>query len=159
MINSDINDANDLPNQGYLRMQGSVKLNGVTWNYNKYTGRWEKNSRSCSPPYASSTQCVVPYNDRAPDQVTTAAVSRNSSIPMGPDQYIYIQIPDANIDPKEIMVNTRDECPGCDRMQVDILAVEPLKSYFSYNTPNGLPANVYIWIYYIPSDPHIGPYE
>jgi hypothetical protein len=129
-------------------MQGSVKLNGQIWNYYKDKQKWEQNTwgSGCNPPFASATQCVVPFQDRSSQKPVTGAVLKNGQLPMGRSALIYLQVPNAWFDPfkQGLLVNTHDECPGCDPLQVDILSAQG-EFLPTFNTRGGRSAKVYIW--------------
>jgi hypothetical protein len=137
-----IKDPNDLEDQSYLRMQGSVKLNGI--NYNWVGSRWVQNDLPCE--YASSTQCITPYEDKTSTQPVTGAVHIPGQIPQGQNLLILIQIPGAEDDfANGVIVNTRDECPACTPIKVDILTTFP-RNHTSYNKDK-YEYTVYIWVW------------
>jgi RHS repeat-associated protein len=137
-----IRDPNDLGNQSYFRMQGSVQLNGI--NYNWVSSRWVQNHLPCE--YASSTQCVTPYEVSTPIQPATGAVHIPGQIPQGQSVLIYIQVIGATDKfGNGILINARDECPACNSTGVDILTRDAY-SKNSYNL-NDNDSIVYIWIW------------
>ncbi|WP_420628130.1 RHS repeat-associated core domain-containing protein [Candidatus Leptofilum sp.] len=137
----------------YYQVQGSVMLNGQAWNYRVDENRWTQNTGQsvCQGGFVSATQCVTPYqfssqiNGEDPYQhPTTGAVNNSSAIPMGQGNIVLVQINDGK--DFAIVVETRDECPGCNPLQIDILARDPLTNFPSYNIHGGASANVYFWV-------------
>ncbi len=132
-------------------LQGSVIINGQLWNYVGGEEEWRENSfvGSCSPQFASATQCVVPLQFSTSNQPVTGAVNRDGDIPLGPDQLIYIQVVNGKgpFYGDGLLVNTKDECPGCSPLQVDILydITEGDGLPYSYNLGSDS-WTVYIWI-------------
>jgi hypothetical protein len=128
-------------------MQGSVQINEKNWSWNGK--EWIESPTGCNPNFASSIQCIVPFeysNERRP---VTGAVHKNGLIPLGRDSYIWIQIPDA----KEgffktgLLVNVKDECPACKPSGVDILRTDK-SSYSGYNHgSSAIATNVIIWLW------------
>src|SRR3990172_2791604 len=112
-----------------------VELCGSTgWVMNEWVS-------SCNPAYASSTQCIVPYEAANPPySFTTGAVSPGGLIPMRSGQLAFIQTPEGNF-----LVETKDECPACRALQIDTLTTDPLLHY-SYNLKDDRNAEVCIWI-------------
>jgi len=147
------NDPNDLPNQEYYKMQGSVRVGGK--NYYWANGKWNESRLSCA--YANSQHCVYPYEVTPNGYVFTGAVSPNGDIPVGNDQFIYIQV--SGTDPRLLndpvfgdggeLVNTYDGCPACiPNGGVDLLSTSAY-SHYGLNG-SGISAEVYIWVW-IPS--------
>ncbi|MEW5986447.1 MAG: RHS repeat-associated core domain-containing protein [Chloroflexota bacterium] len=147
----------DLSDESHYRLQGSVILNDQLWNYivtdaDSGEGYWQENtwSSSCSPAFASATQCIVPLEYMSPEQPVTGAVNTGSPIPMGRDRLAYVQVENGSypFDGDGLLINTRDECPGCANSQIDILTVayddRGAPRYPSYNI-SSISDRVYIW--------------
>ncbi|MBE0411521.1 MAG: hypothetical protein IBX69_17490 [Anaerolineales bacterium] len=154
VVNENIKHPKDLVlekgyDQRYYTMQGSVKLNRQIWNYVKSSNKWEKNewaSNICNPLFASYSQCVIPLQFASPPgkPVTGAVLVENGKLSRGRESIVIIKVDDG-IFPyeNELMVNIRDECPGCKPLQVDILSLnQPLPTY---NSRGGDTREVYIW--------------
>lgn len=77
----------------------------------------------------------------SPTNPVTGAVNRHGRIPLDHEQLNYIQVPGGPY-PMELLVNTRDECPGCVALQVDVLSRYPYAQH-SYNIPAGIQTPVY----------------
>jgi RHS repeat-associated protein len=142
----ELNLDNSPHDQVYYTVQGSVKLNGQIWNYVLSSGSWKKNEwgAGCNPPYASYSWCVVPFQYGSSNRPATGAVLKNGRVPMSKEARVYVRVPD---DPtlvfsNGLLVNTRDECPGCSPLQVDVLSLGPL---ITFNTKGGYAIKVYIW--------------
>lgn len=138
--------------QDYYTRQGSVRLNNQNWNYicndvECTAGQWRQNASSCA--YASSTQCLTPLEKRSPNTLTSGAVAvaeDGGRIPLGSSQVVLIYAP--NADSRSpfsygLYVNTRDACPACASLQVDVLS---LNGFVPLNTKDGLVIPVYIWL-------------
>jgi hypothetical protein len=142
-----ISNPADLPNQEYFRMQGSVKLNGVNFSWK---GQWVISPGPCNPPYASSTQCIVPFEHRNSSRSVTGAVLIPGNIPQGRERNILIIILGVKGEfSRGLLVNVRDECPACSPSGVDILTLDS-RRHTSYNGKSRNQAYVYIWLW-IPS--------
>jgi len=146
-----LNQENSGHPQTYYTRQGSVKLNNQNWNYicedaDCISGNWRQNTLGCE--YASSTQCLTPLVNPSQRNVASGAVAMpedGGRIPLGQSQTVLIYAPNVVGSPFEngLFVNTRDACPACAPLQVDVLSLfgfEPL------NTKGGTVTAVYIWL-------------
>jgi hypothetical protein len=148
----DYKDPNDLPDQARWRMQGSVKVGGK--NYYWLNGKWNESNLDCE--YANSQHCVYPYENTPNGYVFTGAVSPEGDIPVGYDQYVYIQV--YGTDPRIVndtvfgdskqLVNSYDGCPACvPNGGIDLLTTDA-STHYSYNRGSGaMHADVYIWVW------------
>jgi hypothetical protein len=137
----------DLDNLEDYEKQGSVKINGVNWNY-WGDGVWRESNQDCA--YSSTTQCVYPLNTSDYMPVTGAVqfdASKGPKIPSDQDQLIYIEVVDGSYPFQDggLLVNSRDWCPACKSLQVDIL-LKGNAVYFTYNLGDSAPTQeVNIW--------------
>jgi hypothetical protein len=114
-----------------------------------------------------SPQCLTPLRQNLPTQTPHAsgAVLPQGQIPLGPSRMVLIYTPEApRTSPfrQGRYINTRDACPGCNALQVDVfVGLGP--GFQPLNTSGGINTPVYIWLV-VPIQPTveirpiIGPY-
>jgi len=147
-----LNQKNSGHPYSYYTRQGSVRLNDTNWNYwcldkDCTSGEWRPSSLSCA--YASATQCLTPLENRSQGSLTSGAVAvpeDGGQIPIGQSQIVLIYAPEADRGSpfrRGLFVNTRDACPACTPLQVDVLSLYGFKPI---NTKGGIVTPVYIWL-------------